>query len=288
MKSIITIFTPTYNRGKLLETLWKSLEVQDNYDFEWLIVDDGSKDNTKEIIEKLKKRSHFAIRYYYQENQGKHIAINMGAKLAQGEWFFIVDSDDYLTESAVRKIWEQLGPIKDNKQYAGVAGLKGKEDGTAWMSWYGKEKPHDLQIDLNREEGYIDATSIDYRYKYKIAGDRAEVIRTNLVRQYPFPKFEGEHFLSEAALWLRVAQKGYLFRWFPEVVYVADYLEDGLSQNSKNLHKKNCQGSCYIEKIFLNCRGIPLKERIKSTINYYRYGFYCGKKFLTLFKEKKS
>ena len=95
---LITVFTPTYNRAKLLPRLYKSLQEQTNKDFEWVIVDDGSTDNTKEVIDNIitQQENDFPIRYFYKENGGKHTAINQGAKEAKGELFFIADSDDVL------------------------------------------------------------------------------------------------------------------------------------------------------------------------------------------------
>ena len=97
----ITVFTPTYNRAYTLERLYKSLLNQTSYDFEWLIVDDGSTDNTSELIKSFQNNQLFDVRYYKQGNGGKHVAINKGVELAEGELFFIVDSDDYLTDDAI-------------------------------------------------------------------------------------------------------------------------------------------------------------------------------------------
>lgn len=284
MENIITVFTSIYNRGNLLDNLYQSLKRQTDRRFEWLIVDDGSEDNTRETVRDFIKEGGITIRYYYQENQGKHMAVNLGAKEAKGEWFFIVDSDDYLVDTAIEELWKYLAEIAEDSRFAGVAGLKGKPDGSAWLSWYGKDQKGNEKL-TDGEKDYLDATSIEYRYKYKVKGDRAEVIRTELIRKYPFPKFGDERFLSEAALWFPVAEDGYKFRWFPSVIYIAEYLEDGLSRNSRELHKKNWRGSCYVENQFLTLHGIPFLEKVKSGINYYRYGFYGGKTLSELFGE---
>lgn len=103
---LITIFTPTYNRAELLPRLHKSLQEQTNKNFEWIVVDDGSTDNTKEVIENiiLQQENDFPIRYFYKENGGKHTAINRGVREANGDLFFIVDSDDILTFNSVELI----------------------------------------------------------------------------------------------------------------------------------------------------------------------------------------
>ena len=220
MENIITVFTPAYNRANLLDKLYQSLKSQTDQRFEWLIVDDGSEDNTREIVCNFIKEDKIVVRYYYQKNQGKHIAVNYGAKEARGCWFFIVDSDDYLIDTAIEELWKHLMKIEGEPGFAGVAGLNGRPDGSALLAWYGEEQENTELPDGGKD--YLDATSIEYRYKYKIKGDSAEVIRTRLVRKYSFPKFGDERFLSEAALWFPVAEAGYKFRWFSSVIYIAE------------------------------------------------------------------
>ena len=124
----LTVFTPTYNRAYIIENLYQSLQRQSCHDFEWLVVDDGSSDNTKELFDNwMKEENPFPIRYYKQENGGKHRAINYAIPLAEGELFFIVDSDDYLTDDAVETILEQFKtlPSEDSRKYAGICNCKG-------------------------------------------------------------------------------------------------------------------------------------------------------------------
>ena len=103
----ITVFTPTYNRGYIIENLYHSLQKQTFQDFEWIVIDDGSTDDTASQFEKYKlEENFFPIIYERVENGGKHRAINLGMKKARGDLFFIVDSDDYLTETALEKINE--------------------------------------------------------------------------------------------------------------------------------------------------------------------------------------
>lgn len=177
---MITVFTPTYNRAYILQSLYQSLQKQTSRDFEWLIVDDGSTDNSRILIENWIKEDIIRIRYLYQNNGGKHRAINYGAKEAHGELFFIVDSDDSLSENAIERIENYYKGIKDNPLFAGVYGLRCFPNG----SRIGGEC--DFKI--------LDCNSLDFRYKYKIKGDMAEVLRTEVIRQYPFPEFDGEKF----------------------------------------------------------------------------------------------
>lgn len=181
----ITVFTPTYNRCFLLEQLYSSLKRQTFKDFEWLVVDDGSTDNTTDFFSKIKKEKNpFDIIYIKTENGGKHRAINCGINHASGELFFIVDSDDYLTDNALALIdkIEKSIPQNDSKYYGGICGIRG----------YSKDKP----IGSSFEGKYLDITMLE-RTKYGISGDKAEVFYTHLLKRYPFPEFEGEKFLTE-------------------------------------------------------------------------------------------
>ena len=122
----ITVFTPTYNRAYIIETLYRSLQRQTYRDFEWLVVDDGSADNTKALFDAWQQEDNFfPIRYIKQENGGKCRAINHGLKLAQGELFFTVDSDDYLTDDALEKVAAWDAELPDKAQYCGFVGNRG-------------------------------------------------------------------------------------------------------------------------------------------------------------------
>ena len=130
IRAMITVLTPAYNRAYILNNLYKSLCLQNDMDFEWVIVDDGSSDNTESIVKDwIRENTLFTIRYFKQENGGKHRALNKGISLSLGDYIFIVDSDDYLTSDAISFINAHISEIDDDK-YAGIAGLRG---------WIGKD-----------------------------------------------------------------------------------------------------------------------------------------------------
>ena len=225
--SNITIFTPTYNRKDLIERLYQSLLQQTQKNFEWLVVDDGSTDNTEKYFSDLLIKQHpFPIRYIKQENGGKHRAINNGVKNASGELFFIVDSDDYLTEKAVEKINQWVRTLDYSHKWAGISGLKG----------FSK----DSVVGQHSETSYVDAKNNERR-KYNLLGDKAEVYFTDVLKQHPFPEIPGENFISEEIVWNAIARDGYYLRWFNEIIYICDYLDGGLTKdNSKD--RNNPQG----------------------------------------------
>lgn len=225
--ALITIFTPTYNRKDLIERLYQSLLQQTQKNFEWLVVDDGSTDNTEQYFSDLRiKPQPFPIRYIKQENGGKHRAINNGVKNASGELFFIVDSDDCLTENAIDKINQWVATLDDTHKWAGVSGLRG----------YSKVSI----VGQHGRTSYVDAKNSERR-KYNLLGDKAEVYFTEVLKKHPFPEISGENFISEEIVWNAIARDGYYLRWFNEIIYICDYLDDGLTKdNSKD--QNNPQG----------------------------------------------
>jgi glycosyltransferase involved in cell wall biosynthesis len=213
----ITVFTPTYNRGYIIENLYKSLQRQTFKDFEWVVVDDGSTDDTAERFERIKnEKNDFSIQYVKTENGGKHRAINCGVKLAQGELFYIVDSDDYITDDALEIIdkVERTIPENEKDRFCGVCGQRGSAKGVA--------------IGTTFSGDFFDITILE-RSRYKIEGDKAEVFYTHTMRQYPFPEFAGEKFVTECVIWDRMAADGYLLRFFNQIVTICEYLPDGLT-----------------------------------------------------------
>ena len=120
---MITVFTPCYNRAYALQRLFESLQAQGSSDFEWLIVDDGSTDRTDELCRGFARDANFPVRYMRQENSGKHVAINRGAVEARGEWFFIVDSDDFLPPDSIETNERYLAQIETDPGFAGVSGV---------------------------------------------------------------------------------------------------------------------------------------------------------------------
>lgn len=213
---MITVFTPTFNRAYILKRLYDSLCCQTNHSFEWVIVDDGSADNTQELVDSfIFSENSFQIRYLKTENYGKHHAINKGVELAKGTLFFIVDSDDWLTPNAIERIYEIEAGIIDKKGFAGICGQKGGNNGPLGHSFQGE---------------ILDCTYLDSK-KQGIWGDKAEVYYTEVLKKYPFPVFKDEKFIPESVVWDRIAHDGFKLRYFNDVIYLCEYFEDGLTAN---------------------------------------------------------
>lgn len=234
----ITVFTPTYNRAYIIEELYHSLQHQTFRDFEWIVIDDGSTDDTAQLFGRiLGEDNFFQIHYHRVSNGGKHRAINRGVELAAGELFFIVDSDDHLTDNALEIVDRMEKSIKDDEKhsFAGVCGLRGKNA--------------DSIIGTTFDGTVLDITSLE-REENGITGDKAEVFYTELLRQYPFPEFPGENFITECVVWDRIAADGLKLRYFNETIYICDYLSDGLSAHIFELNNANPKGyALYISQL---------------------------------------
>lgn len=257
---MITIFTPTYNRAYCLTRLYQSLCVQTYTDFEWLIIDDGSTDHTSELIAKFRNEKQIHIHYIYCRNGGKHRAINKGVQLAKGELFFIVDSDDYLGQDAIERVCYHYSQIKDDDSFAGVCGMKILSDGN--------------RVGGNVGFTIIDCTLVDFRYKHKVMGDLADVYRTDILRQYPFPEIDGENFCPETLVWCKIATK-YKIRFFNEPIYICEYLQDGLTANSFRVRKNNPIASMLAYREIYKSK-VPCKIKIKALISYWRFYFHSS------------
>lgn len=251
----ITVFTPTYNRAYIIKNLYDSLCRQSCGFFEWLIVDDGSTDNTKEVIDEFMKIATFPIRYFYQENSGKHIAINRGVQESKGRLFFIVDSDDYLSEIAIERIQADYKAITDDATFCGLSYLRAYHNGEA----------------IGGEVNYstLDCSLLDYRLRYKIKGDKAEVYITEILKKYPFPQYTGERFCPEALVFNRIALK-YKLRHINAKLYYCEYLSDGLTAKIVKVRMDNIQASLtYYKELYQ--MDIPYIQKIKAAINYCRF-----------------
>jgi glycosyltransferase involved in cell wall biosynthesis len=250
---LITILTPTYNRSNLLPALFESLLRQTSKDFEWLIVDDGSSDNTKEVLKRMSQGSIFPVRYFYKRNGGKHTAVNMGVKNARGQLVLILDSDDELPPTAIADIAEAHKPIKGRQEFAGVCGYMAHRDGQV----------------IGHPLVEVDASEIVLRYKYNVCGDMCEVFRTDVLREFPFPEIKDERFCPECLVWNRIARK-YRLHVFPKVVYLRDYLDGGLTSNIVRIRMQSPVASMmtYAEMLDLD---IPRSQKVKAAINYWRF-----------------
>jgi glycosyltransferase involved in cell wall biosynthesis len=265
----VTVFTPTYNRAYRLKSLYNSLCQQTSKNFEWVIVDDGSTDDTECLVSSFITSKVINIRYFKQQNGGKHRAVNRGVKEAKGELFYIVDSDDILPEQAIERIVFHYNNIRNDLKYAGVCGLKCDFEGN--------------KVGGGENFGIISCTSLDFRNRLKIRGDMAEVIRTSVMKEFPFPEFVGEKFCPEDVLFNRIATK-YKLLYFYENTYMCEYLNDGLTATITKIRMNSPMSTttCYVELFNYD---IPFWRKVKASINYWRFAYCLGNRFSQRPKE---
>jgi len=253
-KYTFSVFTPTYNRAHLIEGVFKSLQQQTYKDFEWIIVDDGSSDNTKEIIQSFKQQATFDIRYYYQPNQGKHRAFNKAVKLARGELFITADSDDTFVPHALYTLKQEWDNIPNKDEFSAVTGLCVDEHGEV----IGDKYPTD-RFDSNSFESY---------FIYKISGEKWGFQRTDVLRKFPFKEFENEKFIAESSVWFEIS-KYYKTRYINIPLRIYKTHNDSLSSNHL-LRYHNPKGTLYTYYQEFNLP-IPLRYKLKSMINCIRF-----------------
>ena len=249
----LTIFTPTYNRVSRLPELYASLLNQDFKGFEWLIVDDGSTDSTRDLVLNWAgTTSEFPIRYIYQENAGKAMAHNRGVLEANGNLFFCVDSDDFLPPNAVRDIYSAWEMIKNDSSISGCLALKSDRGGDS----LGKIWPEYLTVCSLR----------DFEYKYRFGGERAMIIKTAILRNYLFPEIMNNKFFPESVIYYQIDSKYdvYLLR---RVVTICEYLEDGYTRNIRKIMAQNPTGFKVVSSEKIDYV-YALSDRIRAAISY--------------------
>ncbi len=217
----ITVFTPTYNRANYLLRLYTSLLAQTDQHFEWLIVDDGSNDGTKDLVEKFQRENRLRINYFYQENQGKHIAVNCGLDLAKGKWFVTIDSDDYIAAECIEKCREISAELIPGKNESCFTFLHATEKMEGKTQGYGRKRW---------------SKAGDYQWKFE--GEMVYVFLLQTARKYKFPVFKGEKFCQESVMFLPlIRDHGILYTDY--ILGFGEYLPDGLSHNHYQQMLKN-------------------------------------------------
>lgn len=259
----LTIHTATYNRAYILEKAYSSLCAQTVKDFEWIISDDGSTDNTEELVHGwLNEDCGFRIIY----NKLNHIhiprALNSGVERANAEWFMMLDSDDYLLPNTVEKVLAWIDEIKDVQGIAGIGFARCYPDGR-----YMKDQIPKIDPNI----GYLDATHIE-REKYNLNMDMCEVHRTQLFKQYPFQYWPTEEYAPEQLNFYEIALSGWKLRWRSEKLYVCEYLPDGQTRNDK-IVKNNPMGFAMMHNQNLKINK-GFKKRYWSAVQMIALCFY--------------
>lgn len=253
----LTVITPTYNRAHLLTACFDSLCRQTDFSFEWIIVDDGSTDNTEQVVERF-STSKFTIKYVKKNNGGKHTALNVSHPYINGKYVLILDSDDTLTVDAVASVKKECLKWFDDKDVGVITFLKINLNGEPLCT----VNDYDVPVDL-----------MTCQRNCLIGNDCCEVVRTDLFKKYLFPVFENEYFLAEGVLWAHISYESKCV-YINKGIYKCEYLGDGLTKAGRSLRIKNPLGGMCHAKAYMASKN-RFKLRIKNSILYSCYGFFA-------------
>lgn len=265
---LFTVCTPTFNRARLLQRTYDSLAKQTLPDFEWLVVDDGSTDNTRAVVEELAGQGRLRVRYFAKRNGGKHTALNLAVREARGELFTVIDSDDWFDPRALERMkhhWDQV-PVSERPRLKGVCGLFAYENGEV----VGDKFPEDVMV----------ADDLDIDLRYDIEGDKIGCTRTEVMREFPFPEDLSDSvkhsviYIPESLVWHRMGRK-YPTRFVNEVFAIKEYQRGGITDRGRVIQARNSKATLlYIYEMLTCGRPLPLKHTIKNYSNYLRHSLH--------------
>jgi glycosyltransferase involved in cell wall biosynthesis len=275
---LFTVFTPTYNRARTLQRVYASLQRQTLRNFEWLVIDDGSTDNTRALIAQWEAESNFPIRYIFQENRGKPAAFNHGVQEARGELFLTLDSDDECVPEALERLkhhWDAIPP-QDKTKFSAVTVLCKDQNGNL----VGNKFPRDI----------FDSDTIEVTFKYRVTGEKWGFQRTDVLKQFPFPSVPNAKFISESVVWFALSRK-YKTRFVNEALRIY-HVDDGAGDHLSTLSPAVLSGRAYLHRFVLNelidwLFRTP-RSVFRSAINFSRYSFGLGIPSSSQLKELRS
>lgn len=247
----LTVITTTYNREYCLKQLYDSLVGQPCKDFIWLIIDDGSTDNTKSIVEKWKRENVIEIEYHYKPNGGMHTARNYAYQMVSTELNTIIDSDDWMAPNAVEKIISFWNENKKD-EYAGIIALNCDTSGHI----LGTRLPH----------GIKSCSYKDFWKKYKMKGDKKLVYRSELTKLFPYPEFEGEKFYPASYKFYQIDKK-YDMLLLNETICVVDYSDNSMTRDKYSQYKTCAFSFMHYRKEMIKLN-LGIKSNIKNMIHY--------------------
>ena len=256
----MTIFTPTYNRAYIIGSLYESLLRQTSRDFCWMIVDDGSTDNTREVVQSFIDEGRLEITYIRQENGGKQRAHNTGVAACETELFFCVDSDDTLVPTAVEDVLSLWERRRDDPGIAGIIAMRGRSEGRPMKTWF----PRGLET----------TTMWDLYYKYHHKGDTALVYRTDILRAYPYVVEPGEKFIGETYVYHRIDQR-YRLAVLPKIIWICEYLPDGYTKHDKQITRENPVSYMMIKLVYID-NAETILQKGRETSLYLVGAYFAG------------
>jgi len=263
-----TVFVPTYNRAHLLPRLLESIEAQTFQDFELLIVDDGSTDETQDYLQAYQPKGAYTLRVFRQENQGRHIAFNLAFEQACGFLFTTINSDDTMPPNALERFWYWWNYAQEHyptEQIVGVEGLCADMD------------THEIIGDPFPQSPMV-SDRVEMHFVHRRHGDKVRAVRTDIIAQYRFPKIPGEKYILPSYLWHQLGFDRHRLLFVNEVLCYKEYREDGVSKNKLKVFSRNPRGvACYhalvVHRSIQDGR-VPTGEIILSFARWVRFSLY--------------
>ncbi len=271
-----TVFTPTFNRAHLLHRVFESLAAQTFRDFEWLIVDDGSTDQTAGLVKEWQQKSSFPIRYLWQENGHKKTAFNRGVAEARGELFLCADSDDRFVPEALERFawhWDNI-PVEIRSSFGSITALSMDESGNT----IGRRFPGGH---------YFDSEYLELLHKYRLNYERWILFRTDVLRRFPFPANITGH-VPEGIVWARIGRE-YKTRCINEPLRIYYSGDDQLTRNratNRNFPGLFLLSDHILEKEISWFSYNPLYF-LRAALNWTRFGLQAGQIAWSNLKQKK-
>ena len=267
----LTVFTPAYNRADLLVRCYESMKRQTEQDFVWMIIDDGSTDDTREVVASWKQVDHgFKLEYYYKENGGLHTAYNEAIARIETPLCVCIDSDDYMPDDAVEKIlkfWAENG----SEKYAGIVGL----------DYYTNDEVIGDLLPQQKSVNLIDLLTGKYAI---VNGDRTNVVRTELYKKYaPMKSFPGEKNFNPHYMHLQISQE-YDFLVMNENLRYVEYQPGGMSDSILKQYKNSPNSFLETRKLYLSFSNTSFKFKLKHSVHLVS-SCILARKFKDILKE---
>lgn len=269
--TLLTIITPTFNREKLLKKCYESLCNQTEMEFKWLIVDDGSQDKTSAIVNNFIKEGKVSVQYLKKNNGGKHTAINYGMQYVNSKMTMILDSDDWLLSNAVETILGVYQRYKNEDTVCGFTFLKQNTDGNIMGDIFPKEKQYNY---------------IDWRLNGVVSGEYCDVIYTEVMLENPFSEYDGEKYIGESTVWIRIAEK-YDMCCVNKSIYVAEYMNDGLTKGGRKMRVSCPNGGMEYSNLCMKKR-CSYKVNVRGSILYVAYAKMLNKNFVDIVRKSNA
>ncbi|MDD3416430.1 MAG: glycosyltransferase family 2 protein [Lachnospiraceae bacterium] len=267
---MISIITPTYQRGDKLCRLYESLLRQTCKEFEWIVIDDGSTDGTDKVCKKLLEDKKIKMVYQHTENNGKCIAVNFAVKFASADYILIVDSDDWLKDDAVEIIEARLSYFDED--ICALSFFREYSDGRINGNFFEKDafKANYIDVRVNSNDGW---------------NDKSEVYRKDILLKFPFPQYGKERFLAENIVWIPMSYE-YDMYFFNQSIYVGEYLDGGLTKNVFRNKRNNPVGAYKVAELYMGSHMNQI-NKIKGSILYTYYSKIALKSYFKSFVETK-